>query len=219
MKLFDTFECDQVDFHHYALRRQAIHAYTKFIEYVDNIKTDNFYLAAVNEGLLCLRAMLKRENEMNTLQNDKVAECFNLAMSLLKASPPKTETLFLCASIFKSLNKSVLLLKTMKQLHKLDPENPELRSIISNVNLDQAEISTPLLKEMDIPLSTRNASLMDFVCYHFDVPEQAFESTTRLPVTYKEKFKLAMALSDIKHVRPIIAHKLDEFINNKLLVG
>ena len=50
MKLFDTFECDQVDFHHYALRRQAIHAYTKFIEYVDNIKTDNFYLVAVNEG-------------------------------------------------------------------------------------------------------------------------------------------------------------------------
>ena len=113
--------------------------------------------------------------QMNTLQNDKVVECFNLAISLLKASPPKTETLFLCASIFKSLNKSILLLKTLKQLHKLDPENPELRSIISNINVDQAETSIPLLKEMDIQLSTNNASLMDFVCYHFDIPEQAFE--------------------------------------------
>jgi tetratricopeptide (TPR) repeat protein len=219
MKLFDTFEHDQFDFHHYALRRQAIHAYTRFIEYVDNIKTNNFYLLAVNEGSLCLRAMLKRENQRSTLQDDKVVECFNLAISLLKASPPNTETLLMCASIFESLSKPILLLKTLKQLRKLDPENPELKSIISNVKFDQGEFSA-LLTEMDIqPSTSNNSSLMDFVCYHFDIPEQALESVTRLPVTYKEKFKLAMALSDIKHVRPMIAHKIDEFINNKLLIG
>lgn len=202
---------------------------SRFIEYVNNIKADKFYLSAVSEGLLCLRAMVKREGLLRENQfkqtgpppNSNLVEYLNLAVSLLQNSYPKSEILLLGASIFLDLKKGVLLLKTMKQLHNLYPRNPLPRMIVSGFHFNQQEAgsSATFLKQIDLDSSVGEPlSLMDSIYYHGDIPESILESTMDLSLPYKEKFKLAMALSDIKYTIPAFANKIDEFIRNKLLI-
>lgn len=171
---------------------------------------------------------MKKENPLHedqveqttSPQSSNLTEYLNLAVSLLKNSCPKTETFLSCASIFVDLKKGVLLLKTMKQLHNLDPQNRVLRRIISDFNFTQQEarISGEFLGTIGVGSPDKDLSLVDSIYYCGDVQESALESATESILPYKEKFALSMALSDIKYTKPTCAHKIDEFICNKLLI-
>lgn len=182
----------------------------------------------MSEGLLCWRAILRRENlpsksqleQTSSSHSSNFTEYLNLAVSLLKNSCPKAEALLLGASIFVDLKKGVLLLKTMKQLHDLNPQSPILRRIISDFSFTQQEarISTRFFGPIDLGSPEKDLSLVESIYYCGDVQETTLKSTAESLLPYKERFKLAMALSDIKYTKPTCAHKIDEFICNKLLI-